>query len=113
MLCKYFVGFFLPLFFNVCPNFAQTKQIDSMRQKFGNGLADTNTLNGLNGVSKKMNNLALYDSALVYANKALKLAISLGKCGKKGEGNAYYNIGSIYQNQGNLPGALKYLLAAL
>ena len=82
------------------------------------GGADTNQVNALNLLSRKLYLTGNYDTALVLANQALKLAQSFPSLGGgrgwlKGIANAYTNIGIVCANQGNYPEALKNYFAAL
>lgn len=102
---------------------AQNKQIDSLKVILSSlnlkskslvsqaSSEDTIKVNILNNLSKKLNTLGSYDSALLYANEAKTLALALGF--KRGAAKAYNNIGIVYKYQANYPEALKNYLIVL
>ena len=106
---------------------AQNKQIDSLKQVIRSyntsplgrqGGADTNQVKALNKLSWKLLNTGNYDTALILANQALKLAQSFPSLGGgrgwfNWAGNAYSNIGAVYYYHGNYPEALKNYFASL
>src|SRR5438105_3385475 len=108
MHCKYFVGFFSSLFLNVCPNFAQTKQIDSLKLVVRYAKDDTNKVNVLNNLDWKLHGTGNYDSSLKYALQAQHLSEKLNF--KSGLAKAYSTIGNVYQSRSDHAEALKYYL---
>ena len=53
----------------------------------------------------------IYDKAIEYYNKALKLFEELGH--KRGISNCYHNLGELYSRQGFFDTAAEYYLKAL
>ena len=92
------------------------RTIDSLLNSLKTAKEDTNKVNTLNNLSKKITNTGDYEKAKKYANDALILSqkikpIAIGF--KKGKANAYNIIGNIYYYQGNYPEALKNYFASL
>lgn len=83
---------------------AQSHVIDSLNQALKTEKDDTNKVKTWNALSFTLLNSSRYDSALIYARKALALAILLGD--DKGTGNAYTNIGLYYYSKSDFPAAL-------
>ena len=84
---------------------AQSKQIDSLKQLLKTAKEDTNRVNSLNELSKKLNQVGNSDSSLLIANEAKALAEKIKF--KKGIGLAYHNTGNVYNNQANYKEAIK------
>ncbi|MES2591136.1 MAG: tetratricopeptide repeat protein [Bacteroidota bacterium] len=119
-----FFSFFSPL----CESegrqlFAQNKNIDSLQLLLSSDKVDTNRIIHSNELSFEYINSGLYDSALYYANSALRLARQLQKNNnkneselfqiKKGITNSYSNIGTVYYYLGNYSKTLDYWLKSL
>lgn len=77
---------------------AQDKTIDSLKSVVTNAKSDTNKVNTLILISKKLSNTA-FDESFVYSAKALQLSDSLGFI--KGEALAYKWMGMSYFYQGD------------
>src|SRR3990172_2041737 len=102
---------------------AQQSNVDSLLFLLKKDKEDTNKVNHLNLLSREYLNIASYDSALLYANEALRhaelVSASDGMPKKvlndnlKGKANAYSNLGIFYHYQSNYPFALDYYLKAL
>jgi len=101
-----FILFFLPL---CC--FSQQPKIDSLTIVLRTAQEDTHKINALNTLSRELLKSGNYDTALLYAERAKKLAESVRF--KKGTADAYHQIGSACYIQGNYPGALKNHFTAL
>jgi PAS domain S-box-containing protein len=90
---------------------AQTPIIDSLNHVLANMKEDTDKVNTLNILSKKLYIIDKYDSSLSVANTALGLASKLGF--EKGRGYALKNIGVCYDCKGNYPASLENLREGL
>ncbi len=90
---------------------AQQSKIDSLRQVLQTQKEDTNKINTLNALSRRLRQSGDYDEGKKYANEALLLSQSVPvgnvKGWPKGEANAYNNKGMMNQIQGNSSEALK------
>lgn len=98
-ICLLLVGAFIS-------SFGQNRKIDSLKNLLRTQKEDTNKVNTLNGLCKRLWRIGLCDSALLYADKAENLAEKLNY--KEGTGDACNNLGIIYSIQGNYPNAMKY-----
>lgn len=92
-------------------SFGQSPQIDSLTQLLKTAKEDTNKVNILNGLGREYYNIGDYTNSLNVSLSAKKLSTSLGY--KRGLGNAYTDIGIVYDEQGNYPEALKNYSEAL
>src|SRR5665213_3115607 len=130
---KYFFYFIcIPIaigtYLHICTScFGQQHKIDSLLALLKTDKSDTNKLNDLNKLSKEYKNIGSNDSALFFANSALKLSndlftnattstamgMKLRLSSQNGEANAYFTIGIIYYHEGNYSEALKNLFASL
>lgn len=92
---------------------AQDKNIDvdSLLNLLKTAKKDTNQVNVLNDIAWGFFKVGNYDSSIIYAEIAKKLATSIQF--KKGLGSAYCNIGNDYQKKGNYSEALKNIFTAL
>jgi adenylate cyclase len=72
---------------------------------------DTNKVNILNTLSRKLYNIGNYDSSFQYANSANILAEKIAF--KRGLATSFKNIGNVYLAQGNYPKALNNYFASL
>ena len=90
---------------------SQGRKIDSLKSILRTAGDDTNKVNALNALSKQLYLQGIFDTALVYADNAKRLAEEIN-C-KKGVANAHNVIGLIYENLGDNARALKEHLAAL
>ncbi|HLP12271.1 MAG TPA: CHAT domain-containing tetratricopeptide repeat protein [Flavobacteriales bacterium] len=87
--------------------FSQTKEVDSLLSILPKMKEDTSKVNVLNILSEKAGwRIRKYDDALKYANNALPLAEKLKF--KKGQANAFNNLGNINNEQKNTVKALEY-----
>lgn len=118
---KIFILNLLLFIFNSA-SFSQGSALDSLRNQINTEKADTNKLIHLNKLSRGYNMIGSYDSAVFFANSALKLSNEILKetsnksiiqTAKKHESSAYNNIGNVYTNQGNYSEALKNYSASL
>jgi tetratricopeptide (TPR) repeat protein len=85
-------------------SFAQNVKIDSLLNVLKTAKEDTNKVNTLNELSKKLWQTGNFDSAFIHAENAKKLSVKLNS--KKGIAIACNSIGVIYFYQGNYPKAL-------
>ena len=99
----------------VCINttvvFAQTTQtynIDSLKKLLETELADTNRIWVLNNLGRNISNS---DTTLLLAKQAIELSRLIGF--KKGEAEAYNNLGYWFNQKGNYPRALENYLTAI
>src|SRR3989442_14926637 len=91
--------------------YAQNNIIDSLKKVLQMEKEDSNKVNTLNELSKKLWYPKFdYKNALQNAEEALSLAEKINF--KKGEGNAYVCIGSAYEGKDNSLEALKNYFAA-
>lgn len=79
-------------------------KIDSLMNVLKTAKEDTNKANTMNALSYHLSQKGDYDKSKKYANDALQLSEKINY--KKGEGNAYNNIGIVYNYLGNYPEAL-------
>src|ERR1700749_1476105 len=90
--------------------FAQSKTIDSLKQVLKTNKEDTTKVKTLCAISWQMIKNSQYDSALLYAGKALQLTdtIQVGTMHgwAKGKALAYNHMGVVYRNKGNYAKAL-------
>ncbi len=94
------------------PSFAQSnKGIDSLKNDLKNAVADTNRVNTLNALSRKLREASQFVEAKKMAEEALSLGRKLDF--KRGVIGAYNNLGSIYTNQGNYTEAVKNHMASI
>jgi len=102
--------------------FAQQHKIDSLLTLLRTDKADTNKLFHLNKLSDVYDDKGNYDSALFYANSALKLCATISKessdpaiklAAKRNEALSYNYIGNVYSEKDNYMEALKNYSAAL
>ncbi|MEK6614526.1 MAG: tetratricopeptide repeat protein, partial [Bacteroidota bacterium] len=97
---------FYPLF-----SFSQQSKIDSLLSVLKTVKEDTIKANILNELSKQLWQRGNYDTALIYAENAKKLAEKINF--KKGSVSAYNNIGVVNLYIGNFPKALENFFPAL
>ncbi len=102
--------FTLALFFGILYS-QNPKAIDSLTQVLKIANEDTNKVNVLNSLSKRLNNTGDYNTSLQFANTAKTLALKLKF--KKGGAIASNNIGSVYFLQGNYLESLKNFFTTL
>ena len=91
--------------------FSQNKIIDSLQVVLKTAREDTNTVNSMNKICLKIQDIGDYHRAIKYANDALSLSKKINY--KKGEAHSYTNLGIIYDYQSNYPEALKNYFIAL
>jgi signal transduction histidine kinase len=91
--------------------FAQTPQIDSLKQLLKTQEKDTNRVNTLNELSNKLMRVGMFDTALVCASEARALASSLDF--KNGAARSHIHSGNIYFCQGNFSEALENYKSSL
>jgi len=107
-------GRYLILFFILisCLNgLAQNHYMDSLRKVLKTENDDTSKVNTLNTMSAAVEQLGSYDSSLLYAERANKLAEEIGF--KKGIAFASIYIGNIYFDRGDYLKTLEYQQKAL
>ncbi|MGP8217298.1 MAG: tetratricopeptide repeat protein [Bacteroidia bacterium] len=92
-------------------SFAQTHEIDSVRNLLETDKEDTNRVNTLNNLSRQLYLLSDYSQSDSLAQISLALAQKINY--KQGMGKAYLNKGNIYEDQGNYTEALKNQLQGL
>src|SRR5439155_13403337 len=78
-------------------DFSDSLRIDSLEKVLLTQKDDTNKVNTLNEMSKKMDNTADYTNAINTVNKSVVLSEQLNF--EKGSGDAYYQKGSILSDQ--------------
>ncbi len=91
--------------------FAQTTQvynIDSLKKVLSTPLHDTNRIWALNNLGRNYQNS---DTVLLIAEQAVELSQRIGF--KKGEAEAYANMGYWFNQKGNYPRALEYYLKSI
>ncbi len=107
LICSRFIG----------KNYAQNSEIDSLKRLLHFAKDDTNKVKTLNEISWGNLSIGNYDSALMYANAALKLAscpeFDKGRGWLKGMAVANNTIGVTYFNKGFYPVALQHYFIAL
>jgi serine phosphatase RsbU (regulator of sigma subunit) len=92
--------------------FAQSgKIIDSLKNSLKTEKSDSNKVNTLNAICKKLYKNGSYDTSFIYATHALTLAKQLDY--KKGVATAYLNSGIVYWYLFNFKKALEYDSTAL
>jgi tetratricopeptide (TPR) repeat protein len=106
-------GFFMSLCLTqvVMQASAQTTQvynIDSLKKVLTTTLHDTNRIWALNNLGRNYQNS---DTVLLLAEQAIKLCQRIGF--KKGESEAYANVGYWFNQKGDYPKALDYYLKAI
>jgi len=85
--------------------------IDSLQTALSKSRQDTNSVKILTDLSTLSSNTGNYDTAIYFAQSALKLARKLNY--KKGEADAHISIGVIYWHQGSYPEGLKSYQTAI
>ncbi|MGB5698742.1 adenylate/guanylate cyclase domain-containing protein [Muriicola sp.] len=103
-----FLGFLLVFFPTIIlnPVIAQNPQIDSLKQKVIEGIADTSMVSTLNALSVEILNEEDIPKALFYSKQALEMADSLGY--KRGRAYALKNMGLAQYYQGEYLKVLEY-----
>jgi len=102
--------FLLLLLLNT-PLFAQREKADSLISVLPKTTDDTMKARVLNSLSLELLGLSEYEQAFQYASEALTLSRKIRF--KRGEVNAYNNIGGAFWNRGKYEEALKYYFNAL
>ena len=92
-------------------NSSKTLYKDSLKRDLQKQNEDTNKVNNLLKLSRRMSYDHDFTNALDYLNQALALSEKLGF--KKGKGDAYLIMGNTYLDQGNNPEGIKNLYSAL
>ena len=105
-----YILFLFSLAFNF-NSFAQTSNRDSLLNLLKKDKEDTNKVIHLYKLCYEFDAIGEYDKGLQYGKQSLSLAEKIQF--KKGIGNAYSNMGIIYDDLGNLPEALKHYNIAL
>lgn len=127
LLCNKMTRISLLIFIFFCGNCLQAQKqtgIDSLQNALKNydaqraalnktqyDMADSNKVNILIGLGRLLYNTKKHDKAQQYAEEALRIAEKIGF--EKGRGDAYSNMGNIYNFQGNYTEALKNYKASL
>jgi len=106
---RFFILLFL--FFIIKNTFSQSRIIDSLKTFILSAKEDTSKVNALNCISHEYNYHEKYDTALLYANKAIELSKQLSFT--KGTAIALKEMCLIYFYQGNYPKALEYAFNSL
>lgn len=99
------------LFLHFSSVFAQTTQtynVDSLKTVLSTDLHDTSRIWALNNLGRNIQNS---DTTLVLAEQAIALSQRIGF--KKGEAEAYSNIGYWFNQKGNYPKALEHYLKSI
>jgi len=109
--CLLAFGFYLSPAQNENRESNSNKIIDSLLQVLKTVTEDTSKINTLNMLSKKYIKISNYLQAMKYATEAGQQAEKINN--KKGMASSYYNIGTIYNNQGDYEKAMSYHLKAL
>src|SRR5688572_21757645 len=86
----------------------QTYNIDSLKKVLSTNLSDTNRISALNNLGR---NIEHPDTTLVLAEQAIALSRKVGF--KKGEAEAFNNLGYWFNQKGNYPKALEYYLRSI
>jgi tetratricopeptide (TPR) repeat protein len=93
---------------NISAQTTQIYNIDSLKQILSTNLHDTNRIWALNNLGR---NIQTSDTTLLLAKQALELCHRIGF--KKGEAEAYANIGYWFNTRGNYPKALESYLRSI
>lgn len=86
----------------------QTYNVDSLKTILSTNLHDTSRIWALNNLGRNIQNS---DTTLVLAEQAISLSQRIGF--KKGEADAYSNIGYWFNQKGNYPKALEHYLKSI
>src|SRR5688572_33081310 len=86
----------------------QTYNLDSLKQVLSTNLHDSNRIWALNNLGRNIQNS---DTTLLLAEQAIALSRKIGF--KKGEAEAFNNLGYWFNQKGNYPKALEYYLKSI
>ena len=93
------------------PAFSQNSKIDSLINILTTAAEDTNKVNLLNDISRRLWGISRYEESKTYANEALALSGHLNF--KRGTAYAYINLAITYRKEGNFSEALINAKASL